>query len=161
MPSSANALAERRKVGMLIPPPLLLLALIASCLGAQAVWLGGFTFSPTRGVLGALMLLASVALVASCGRLFRKAGTPFRPTSPATTTVSEGPYRFSRNPMYLGMAGLLAGLGVLLGGVSFAAAVIVFLGVVHFGVVLPEERYLESLLGESYRQYKRQVRRWV
>jgi len=146
---------------MLIPPPLLLLALIALCLGAQALWLGGFTVSPARDVLGALILLASVALFISCGRLFRKAGTPFRPTSPATAIVREGPYRFSRNPMYLGMAGLLAGLGVLLGGVSFAAAVVVFLGVVHFGVVLPEERYLESLLGETYRQYKRQVRRWV
>ncbi len=159
--SSANASEERRKVGMLIPPPILLLALAAACAGAQAFWLGGFTFSPTRDVVGGLLLLASVALIASCGRLFRQAGTPFRPTAPATTIVSQGPYRFSRNPMYLGMAGLLAGLGVLLGGVSFAAGLVVFLVVIHFGVVLPDERYLESLHGETYRQYKRQVRRWL
>jgi protein-S-isoprenylcysteine O-methyltransferase Ste14 len=122
--SSANPSEERRKVGMLIPPPILLLALIAACAVAQVVWF-------------------------------------VRPTSPTTAIVSEGPYRFSRNPMYLGMAGLLAGLGVLLGSPCFAAGLIVFLVVIHFGVVLREERYLESLHGETYRQYKRQVRRWV
>jgi len=159
--SSAKASEERRKVGMLIPPPILLSALAAACAGAQVLWLGGFTFSPTRDVIGGLMLLASVALVASCGRLFMQAGTPFRPTSPATAIVREGPYRFSRNPMYVGMAGLLAGLGVLLGSPCSAAGLVVFLVVIHFGVVLPEERYLESLHGESYRQYKRQVRRWL
>ena len=152
---------ERRKVGMLVPPPILLLALIAACVGGQVFWFGGFSYSTTRSVLGILMLLASLALIASCASLFRKAGTPFRPTSPATAIVRDGPYRISRNPLYLGMAGLLAGLGVLLGGPCFGAALVVFLIVVHFGVVLPEERYLESVQGEAYRQYKRQVRRWV
>jgi protein-S-isoprenylcysteine O-methyltransferase Ste14 len=161
MSSPTNASDERRKVGMLGPPPILLLALIAACVGAHVFWFDGFAYSPTRSVLGTLALIASLALLASCGRLFRKAGTPFRPTSPATAIVRDGPYRISRNPMYLGMAGLLAGLGVLLGSPCFGAAVVVFLVVVHFGVVLPEERYLESLHGETYRQYKRQVRRWL
>ncbi len=161
MSSPTNPSNERRKVGMLVPPPILLLALIAACVGAHAFGLDGFTVSTPRSVLATLMLVASAALVASCARRFKKAGTPFRPISPATTIVRDGPYRISRNPMYLGMAGLLAGLGVLLGSPCFGAAVVVFLVVVHFGVVLPEERYLESLHGETYRQYKRQVRRWL
>lgn len=152
---------ERRKVGMVVPPPILLMGLIAACVGAQAVWFGGFAFSTARSALGILILLASIALVASCVRLFGRAGTPFRPTSPTAAIVRDGPYRVSRNPMYLGMAGLLAGLGVLLGSPCFGAAVAAFLVVVHFGVVLREERYLESVQGEAYRQYKRQVRRWL
>ncbi len=161
MSSSTNASEERRKVGMLVPPPILLFALIAACIVAQAFWLGGFTYSTPRSVVGALVLVASLALFASCIGLFRKAGTPFRPTSPATTIVGDGPYRISRNPIYLGMAGVLAGLGVLFGSYLFGAALVVFLVVVHFGVVLAEERYLDSLHGETYRQYKRQVRRWL
>ena len=161
MSNTTNASDERRKVGMLVPPPILLFALIAVCVGAQAFWFGGLTYSITRSVLAALVLVASVALFAYSGRQFQKAGTPFRPTSPATTIVRDGPYRISRNPMYLGMAGVLAGLGVLFGSYCFGAALVIFLLVVHFGVVLPEERYLESLHGETYRQYRRQVRRWL
>ncbi len=156
-----NASDERRKVGMLVPPPILLLALVVACVGAHAFWRAGFTFSATRDTLGSLLLVASVALIASCARMFKKAGTPFRPTSPSTAIVTEGPYRISRNPMYLGMAGLLAGLGVLLGSYCFGAALVMFLVVVHFGVVLPEERYLESVQGEAYRRYKRRTRRWL
>ena len=161
MSSPTSPSDERRKVGMVVPPPILLLGLIAACVGAQVVWFGGVTFSTTRSVLGMLILLASLALFASCVSLFRKAGTSFQPTSPTAAIVRAGPYRISRNPMYLGMAGLLAGLGVLLGSPCFGAALVVFLVVVHFGVVLREERYLESLHGEAYRQYKRRVRRWL
>ena len=161
MARSARAADERRKVGMLVPPPLLLLALMAVCVVAQAFWLGGLTFSPVRDALGLLALAASIGLVAACGARFVKAGTPFRPTSPTTAIVEDGPYRVSRNPMYLGMAGALAGLGVLFGGLCFAAAAVLFLIVVHFGVVLPEERYLEARHGAAYRQYKRRVRRWM
>lgn len=161
MSSPTNASEERRRVGMLFPPPILLLVLIAACIGAQAQWLGGFAYSSARTALGLLMLAASVVLIASSGRLFKKAGTPFRPTSPATTIVKSGPYRFSRNPMYLGMAGILAGLGVLFGSYCFGVALVVFLVAINFGVVHPEERYLESLHGEEYRRYKQEVRRWL
>jgi protein-S-isoprenylcysteine O-methyltransferase Ste14 len=159
--SDSTASEERRRVGMLFPPPILLAALIAVCVGAQVLWFGGFTYSPTRTALGLILLAASLALFVVCGKLFKIAGTPFRPISPATTIVKTGPYRFSRNPMYLAMAGLLAGLGILFGSFCFGAALVIFVVAVHFGVVLPEERYLESLLGETYLQYKRQVRRWL
>ncbi len=161
MSNTTKASNERRKVGMLVPPPILFFALVAACIGAQAFWFDGFTFSTTRCLLGSLTLVASAALILASGWQFEKAGTPFRPISPATTIVGEGPYRISRNPIYLGMTGLLAGLGVLLGSYCFGAAMVVFLVVVHFGVVLPEERYLEALHGEIYRQYKLRVRRWL
>jgi protein-S-isoprenylcysteine O-methyltransferase Ste14 len=63
--------------------------------------------------------------------------------------------------MYVAMASLLLGLGLLTGSWLFAVAAIVFVAVVNFGVVLPEERYMEALHGESYRQFKSKVRRWL
>jgi protein-S-isoprenylcysteine O-methyltransferase Ste14 len=63
--------------------------------------------------------------------------------------------------MYVGMVGLLLGFGLLAGSWLFGAAAIVFVLVVHFGVVLPEERYMESLHGEAYRQFMSKVRRWL
>lgn len=156
-----TASQERSKVGMLVPPPLLLLALAALSAAAQFLWRGAFAVSAPGAVIGVAVMLASVVLLIWCGRQFRAAGTPFRPVAPATAIVTSGPYRFSRNPMYLGMAGLLAGAGILLGSSVFAAAVVIFVAVVHFGVVLPEERYLGALHGEAYRGYRQSVRRWL
>lgn len=152
---------ERQKVGMLIPPPILLVALVLASVAAHFLWLGWLAFSLPRVLAGALVLLASFSLVVASGRAFRQAGTPVRPTAPAVVVVVQGPYRISRNPMYVGMAGALAGLGVLTGSLCFALAFLVFLAIVHFGVVLPEERYLESLHGDAFRRYKQQVRRWL
>ena len=161
MATALLAAAERKKVGMLIPPPVLAGALAKLGVLAQVVWLGGLSFSLMRSVIGGLLLAAALGLVIACGRLFKRAGTPVRPTSPVTAIVQRGPYRFSRNPMYLGMALGLAGLGIVLGSYCIAAAALVFLAVVHHTVVLPEERYLERLHGEVFRRYKQQVRRWI
>jgi len=63
--------------------------------------------------------------------------------------------------MYVAMVGLLAGFGLLSGSWFFALGALAFVVVVHFGVVLPEERYLEALHGPAYREFKSQVRRWL
>jgi len=152
---------ERKKVGMLVPPPILLVAIGVASAAIQWLWFGPFNISPIGGAFGLLVVLASICLFAACGERFKKAGTPYRPVSPTTAIVSSGPYRFSRNPMYVAMAAVLAGLGVLLGSWVFAAGLLIFMLVVHFGVVLPEERYLESLHGDTYRRYKQSVRRWL
>lgn len=155
------ATEERRKVGMRVPPPLVLGTLIKIVAVLQLGWLGGFSFSPARSLIGGLVLLASLALVAWCAGLFKRAGTPVRPTSPSRAIVRSGPYRFSRHPMYLGMAGVLAGLGLITGSACAAPAVAIFIVAAHFGAVLHEERYLAALHGEAYRQYQQQVRCWL
>ena len=161
MQDQSAAAIERKKVGMLLPPPVLLLAAVALGGAIHLLMFGSFTFSPIRSVLGAVVVILSCLTIAACTRRFKVAGTPVRPVSPATAIVMSGPYRLSRNPMYVGMAGLLLGLCLVLGSYVLGAALLLFVLVVHFGVVLPEERYLEALHGEPYRQYKRSVRRWI
>lgn len=158
---TSPAQQERRKVGMLIPPPVLLAMLVKGALLLQMLAFGGITFSAPRSVAGGLLLVASLGLIAGCARLFKRAGTPVRPTSPSTAVVESGAYRFSRHPMYLGMAGLLAGAALLLGSIAFALACAVFVVVVDLGVARREERYLEAVHGDAYRHYRNQVRRWI
>ncbi|RQP25037.1 methyltransferase family protein [Piscinibacter terrae] len=160
MPDSTPS-NERKKVGMLIPPPFLLIGLVVASTVAQLAWFGHFASSIIGVAAGVVLLAASLFLLGWSASTFKQAGTPVRPTSPAVTVVREGPYRFSRNPMYVGMAGLLAGFGLVGGSWFFAAATLVFVAVVHFGVILPEERYLEALHGQAYQSFKAEVRRWV
>ena len=161
MEQGAQATAERRKVGMVLPPPFLLIGLIVVCGLAHALWLGWAPLVPLRALVGLALAVAGLVLIGSCGKIFRRAGTPVRPVSPTTTIVSTGAYRFSRNPMYVGMVGVLAGIAVFSGSSLLGVAVLVFVAVVHFGVVLPEERYLEALHGKAYLEYKGRVRRWL
>jgi protein-S-isoprenylcysteine O-methyltransferase Ste14 len=153
--------SERKKVGMVLPPPIIFgLAAVGSGV-AQYFLLGGFAVSEARSIIGGLVIVLSVVLIGTSARFFKKAGTPVRPVSPTTTIVQSGPYRLSRNPMYVGMAGILFGLSVCLGSPLFLIALVVALAIVHFGVVLPEEQYLKALHGDAYRRYKVSVRRWV
>jgi len=153
--------SERKKVGMVLPPPIIFGLAAVGAAVAQYFLIGSFAISEARSLIGGLIIVLSVILIGASARFFKKAGTPVRPVSPATTIVQSGPYRFSRNPMYVGMAGILVGLSVCLGSPVFLVALMAALAVVHFGVVLPEERYLEALHGETYRRYKASVRRWV
>jgi protein-S-isoprenylcysteine O-methyltransferase Ste14 len=75
--------------------------------------------------------------------------------------VSSGVYRFTRNPMYLGLAAIQLGIGVALGNGWIVALVPAVLAAVHVLAIRPEEAYLERKFGDAYRQYKRSVRRWL
>lgn len=92
---------------------------------------------------------------------FRRAKTSMVPMKPTTALVTSGPYRLTRNPMYLGMAVLYVALALAL-GVIWALAVLPFvIFAVDRLVIAREEPYLERKFGEQYRQYKGRVRRWV
>ena len=83
-------------------------------------------------------------------------------TATATTAiVVQGPYRFSRNPMYLAMAILYAGLAFAINGLLIIVLLPVLLGILSFGVISREERYLERKFGQEYLRYKARVRSWV
>ena len=92
---------------------------------------------------------------------FRKAKTTLNPHRTTTSFISGGPFRFSRNPIYVAMIFNYVGLAILfdsLWAIIFLPAVIWLL---TLWVIIPEEKYLETKFGEEYRQYKAQVRRWL
>lgn len=92
---------------------------------------------------------------------FRRAATSPNPWRPSTALVTSGPYRFTRNPMYLGMLLLYLG-GSCWGNSLWPIFFLPFvLGIMQFGVILREEAYLEAQFGDAYREYRARVRRWL
>lgn len=116
---------------------------------------------PARLVAGGLLALAGVVLGLLATGRFRTAGTNIPPTLPATALVITGPYRWSRNPMYVAMTLLYSGLAVAAGSLWTLALVVPVLLLIRYGVVAREEAYLERKFGDSYRIYKSRVRRWL
>ena len=111
--------------------------------------------------IGLVLAGASGALVLWAAGVMKACGTNLRPDRPALKIVRSGPYRFTRNPMYLSLCLLQLALGFLLNDwvpilFTFPLALLF-----HFVVILREEHYLETKFGEEYLSFKRQVRRWL
>ena len=147
--------------GVKLPPPL--------------IYIGGFLLGvaleaalPVGGLPSILAWLAALigvaiflALDGSAMLHFIRAKTGVLPISPTTAFVTSGPYRITRNPMYLGMAVLYVGLALSLGVIWALAFLPVVLLAVDRYVIPPEERHLEAKFGDEYRDYKSRVRRWI
>lgn len=92
---------------------------------------------------------------------FRRHGTPVNPARPAEALVTDGPYRFTRNPMYIGMACAYAGAAVGAGALWSLALLPGVLFVIDRVIIPREERHLTERFGEDYDRYRRRVRRWL
>lgn len=94
---------------------------------------------------------------------FRRAQTTLNPMSPdsATSLVTHGIYKYSRNPMYLGLAILLSGEALFLASPVSLAFVVLFIAYMNRFQIIPEERALKALFGEVFTQYQQQTRRWI
>jgi protein-S-isoprenylcysteine O-methyltransferase Ste14 len=152
---------EHEKAGVVAPPPLIYLGPLV--LGLLLNKRFPINFLPPRIArsLGWPLLGGGVLLIGWFEWAMRHAGTPASPYKPVSRVVTEGPFRYTRNPGYLAMATIYAGIA------SFANALwaILFLPVallaIQRGVIEREERYLERKFGEEYRLYKARVRRWI
>jgi protein-S-isoprenylcysteine O-methyltransferase Ste14 len=111
--------------------------------------------------LGVVLAIVSASLAIWAARVMKAAGTNVRPDRPALTIVRSGPYRFTRNPMYLSLCLLQLALGFVLDGWIPLLFTIPLMLILHFGVILREESYLEAKFGEQYLALKREVRRWI
>jgi protein-S-isoprenylcysteine O-methyltransferase Ste14 len=147
--------------GVKVPPPL--------------IYVGGFVlglllerFFPilvlpqTPRHIAAVLCIALWAILSAWSiGLFRRAGTSFIPIKPTTALVFSGPYRFTRNPMYLGFIGLYVGLALWFSVVWALLALPGVIAGIQYCVIVREEQYLERKFGEKYLQYKARVRRWL
>jgi protein-S-isoprenylcysteine O-methyltransferase Ste14 len=143
------------------PPVAWILALVA---GVAAGWLHPLRFVPASvpgaWVGGAIFALA-FALAIWAIVTIRKAGTQVETYKPTTAIVANGPYRFTRNPIYLGMVLGLIGLAIAFDSLWILATLVLFYLVIRYGVVAREEAYLERKFGDVYLGYKSRVRRWL
>jgi protein-S-isoprenylcysteine O-methyltransferase Ste14 len=112
-------------------------------------------------LLGASCLVAGLALDIWAIATFRRAGTTPHPAGPTTALAVGGPYRFTRNPMYLGLVFLLAALALLANSLWPLILLPVVIVNVRRAVIDREERYLTAKFGEEYLRYKARVRRWL
>ncbi|MBP6031073.1 MAG: isoprenylcysteine carboxylmethyltransferase family protein [Sphingobium sp.] len=144
------------------PPPLIYLGFLLVGLAADMVLPRSVNGAFQVRTAGAILLAgAGLSMIVIANGLFRKSGTEARPWKTVTALVDTGIYRFTRNPMYVGMALLYAGLA--LGFASGAALLLlpVVLVIIQTQVIAREERYMEAKFGANYLDYKRRVRRWV
>ena len=116
---------------------------------------------PFALILRIIFLLAGPSLAWPALQVMRAAGTNVNPAKPAILIVRNGPYRFTRNPMYLALCLVQAATGFLLNDWITLLFVVPLALVLHFGVILPEERYLEMKFGDQYLALKREVWRWL
>lgn len=144
----------------IIPPIWALLALLASL--ALHHWLplvrllrAPWSWSGVVPIVLALLLTPPAIL------LFRRSGTPVIPFERSTTLVTSGAYRFTRNPMYLGLTMLLLGVAMLQGSLGAFLPIPLFMLVVQKRFIEGEERFLTEIFGEQYLSYRRRVRRWI
>ena len=144
-----------------IPPPILALVMIV------LIYLSSFFIESTtfnyQGSLSLLVLILGLACAIPSFKLFARYKTTISPLKPsdATALVTEGMYRYSRNPMYLGLL-LLTIASTIWFGTWFGIIInILFIFLINFLQIIPEEEALLEIFGEEYEEYKKSVRRWI
>jgi protein-S-isoprenylcysteine O-methyltransferase Ste14 len=147
--------------GVIAPPPLIYLSALAVGFGVDAAIGKGSLPLPVRVPVGGASIIAGVGLLGSFLQAFRRAQTPVDPYTPSQAIVTDGPYRLTRNPAYLGMALTYAGLALVANAPWALVPLPVAIAVIDRGVIAREERYLEGKFGATYVDYKRRVRRWI
>jgi protein-S-isoprenylcysteine O-methyltransferase Ste14 len=143
----------------LLRPPLIFLCVVL--VGIALNWPWPLKFMP-RNVrwLGLLVAVCAVGLFLLSYREFRAAGTSVRGSTGSTTIVRTGPYRFSRNPIYLAFILFVLGLSVWLNNLWMLITLVPAVGIIAMVVIPREERFLERAFSDQYSSYKSSVRRW-
>jgi len=145
---------------VLILPPLLYA--VALAVGFLLQWIAPRPITPSNAHywLGGFLLAAGVVIAIRGRRAMERVGTNVNPTLPSTALVETGPFRFSRNPLYVALTLIYVGLSLLANALWVLLLILPVMVLMHYGVVRREETYLEAKFGDAYRDYRSRVRRY-
>ena len=155
-----TSLADAANLG-LVRPPLVYLASVALGLLVHYAWPARFVPPSVSTPVGVILTLVAVGLFVSAVRTFRAAGTPVPGNRPTTAIVRTGPYRFSRNPIYVAFSLFQLGLAVWVNSLGLLITLIPAVSLMALAVIPREERYLEARFPSEYSSYRAAVRRWL
>jgi protein-S-isoprenylcysteine O-methyltransferase Ste14 len=145
--------------GLLRPPIIFLCAIV---LGIALNWAWPLHFlSPNVRLLGPIVTACAVVLFLLSYREFRRAGTSVQGSKRSTVIVRTGPYRFSRNPIYLAFILFVLGLSIWLNNLWLLVTLVPTVGIIAMVVIPREERFLQRNFNDQYSSYKARVRRWL
>lgn len=156
--------SDTENTGVIMPPPIiyllaLVLALILEWMWPWSLpWAGG---DPVRFWLGGILLLAGLLINGWGVYTLSRSETAIHPNRPASRIVTSGPFRLSRNPLYMGLNVFFLGLIVLIDSLWGLLLWIPVLVIMHYGVIRREEQHLQARFGEAFREYRERVRRYL
>ena len=155
-----NEAQDVANLGLVRPPLVYLASLVIGALMQLAMPLP-FLPRTLSATLGASLVVIAIALFSYSTAKLRAAGTPVPARKPATVIVRTGPYRFSRNPIYLAFSLFQFGIAIWVNSLWLLATLVGAVALVHSIVIPREEQYLERRFGAQYLDYKASVRRWL
>lgn len=141
--------------------PRIIMILMAAAITAHFVVPGPVLIAQPYTYSGYVLIALGTAVMLWAWGLFKRAKTPLPSNEKPSTFVDTGPYRFTRNPMYLGMVAIVTGSAVAMATVPGLIASATFFMIMNYWTIPLEERSMEATFGEQYREYKKQVRRWL
>ena len=146
---------------IVLPPVLVGGTLLVGVLIHYAIWTVVLLPTVLARVLGVVVFISAGVLAHFAQLAMKRVGTSVLPTQPTLALATDGPYRFSRNPLYIAAIGVYLGVTLWVNGLAPLLLMLPMTWLLHWGIVLREERYLEARFGDAYRSYQTTVRRWV
>jgi protein-S-isoprenylcysteine O-methyltransferase Ste14 len=145
---------------IVLPPVLVGGMLLIGVLIHYALWTVTLLPTVVARVLGVVIFILAGILAHLAQLAMKRVGTHVLPTQPTLALATDGPYRFSRNPLYVAAIGVYLGVTLWVNGLAPLLLMFPMMWLLHWGIVLREERYLKAKFGNTYEAYQTAVRRW-
>ena len=152
---------DKHGPGIRLHPPIIYAISILAGIGLNNLWPLAMPYGLHNRIYGVILIAVAILLAAWSLFEFHKADTDVRPDKPDSTLLTSGPYRFTRNPLYIVLTLAQLTVAIWLNNLWILLLAIPSVIVISLYAIAREERYLETLFGQQYLDYKKQVRRWL